>query len=302
MRGQEALVRLEIENFDLVLLDSLMPELGGIEVLKEIRMHPVLKQIPVMIISGLDESESVARSIELGADDYVPSPLDPGLLVARIDASLEKRRLRQLEELIMKQIQLEKAHSERLVNAVIPIGISLLKETNYHRLLERILDDAMSLCFADGGTLYLRKGDELHFTLLKNNSHRTELGGNKGPIPYPPLPLHDPETGDANHSLVACHVALSGKSVNIADAYDAEGFDFRGTRAFDEKTGYRSVSFLTAPLKNEDGSVIGVLQLINATNKELDAVIPFDPTLQRSVESLGQLAAAAIERCDEGEV
>ena len=89
------------------------------------------------------------------------------------------------------------------------------------------------------------------------------------------------------------HAALTGRTVNIADAYDAEGFDFSGTRAFDARTGYRSQSFLTVPMKDHDGHVIGVLQLINAKGPD-GAIMAFAPAIQQLVESLASQAAIAL--------
>ena len=68
---------------------------------------------------------------------------------------------------------------------------------------------------------------------------------------------------------------MSGKTVNIADAYAAEGFDFSGTKTFDQKTGYRSTSFLTVPMLDHEGEIIGVLQLINALDRQSGAIVPF---------------------------
>jgi len=298
--GRQVMARLEREDFDLVLLDSLMPGLEGLEILEAIKGSPRWNDLPVIIISGLDEHESVTASIEKRAEDYVSSPFDPGLLIARIEASLAHKRLREKEALFTRQLKLEKEHSERLVNAVIPIGISLLKEKDYHRLMDRVLVEAKDLCHADGGTLYLMKENQLHFVLLKNDSLKIEMDGLQDTAPFPPLNLYDPVTGEPNHSQVACHVALDGLSINIPNAYDVQGYDFQGTRLFDERTGYKSISFLTTPLKNDQGEVIGVLQLINAKNPDLGIVIPFELSLQRSVESLADLAAAAMENTAAG--
>jgi len=295
--GGEALETLARESVDLVLLDSLMPDMGGPETLQAIKARENLRDIPVIMISGLDETEAVAHCIDLGAEDYLSSPFDPVLMAARIDACLENKRLREQEALYLDQLQREKDHSEQLVTLVIPIGISLMQERDFDRLLEKILVGAKGISAADGGTFYLlNKQRELEFVMLRNDSLRIEMGGPSGkPIPFPALKLYDPESGEPNHSQVACHVALTGRSVNIPDAYNAEGFDFHGTKEFDKKTGYRSRSFLTTPLMNEFGKVIGVLQLINAQDSASNDVIPFDPTLQKSIESLAKLAAAALE-------
>ena len=108
------------------------------------------------------------------------------------------------------------------------------------------------------------------------------------------LDLHDPETGEPNHRNVATHVALTGQSVNIPDAYVAEGFDFRGSRAFDAKTGYRSKSFLTVPMRNHEREIIGVLQLINAQDPRSGEIVAFSASDQRLAESLASQAAIAL--------
>lgn len=94
--------------------------------------------------------------------------------------------------------------------------------------------------------------------------------------------------------MVAAYAAITGKTVNIADAYVAQGIDFSGTRQFDARTGYRSQSFLTVPMQNHEGEVIGVLQLINALEPGSGQVVPFSPADQRLAESLASQAAVAL--------
>jgi two-component system cell cycle response regulator len=95
--GRQALERLRTEKFDLVLLDVVMPEMDGYEALERMKADDALRDIPVIMISGLDEIESVVRCIEVGAEDYLPKPFDPVLLRARIGACLEKKWLRDQE-------------------------------------------------------------------------------------------------------------------------------------------------------------------------------------------------------------
>ena len=94
--------------------------------------------------------------------------------------------------------------------------------------------------------------------------------------------------------MVAAYAALTGNTVNIADAYTADGFDFSGTRNIDKKTGYRSKSFLTVPMKNHQGEIIGVLQLINSKHPETGEIVPFSTADQRLAESLASQAAIAL--------
>jgi CheY-like chemotaxis protein len=101
--GREALELLRGRQFDLLLLDVLMPELDGYQVLAELKADPQLRDLPVIMTSALDELDSVVKCVEMGAEDYLTKPINAVLLNARINASLEKKRLRdQQRELISK--------------------------------------------------------------------------------------------------------------------------------------------------------------------------------------------------------
>src|SRR4051812_21249116 len=174
------------------------------------------------------------------------------------------------------------------------IGASLSAERDINRLLESILAAAKTITRADGGTLYrVTEERTLRFEIVRTSSLKYYLGGTTGnPVPFYPIQLY--KDGKPNHSMVAAHAALTGKTVNIPDAYTAEGFDFSGTRAFDAKTGYRSQSFLTVPMRNHDHEIIGVLQLINAHDPSSGEVVAFSPSDQRLAESLASQAAVAL--------
>src|SRR5215208_6616208 len=155
------------------------------------------------------------------------------------------------------------------------IGASLSAERDINRLLESILAAAKTITRADGGTLY-RVAEEktLRLEIVRTSSLKYYLGGTTGnPVPFYPIQMY--KDGKPNHSMVAAHAAITGKTVNIADAYVAEGFDFTGTRAFDNKTGYRSKSFLTVPMRNHENEIIGVLQLINAQDPKSGQIAGF---------------------------
>ncbi len=175
------------------------------------------------------------------------------------------------------------------------IGASLSAERDINRLLETILTAAKSITRADGGTLYrLTEDRTLRFEILRTSSLKYYLGGTTGnAVPFYPIHLIGKD-GKPNHSMVAAYAALTGKTVNIADAYLADGFDFTGTRNFDKKTGYRSKSFLTVPMANHDNEIIGVLQLINAQDPKTGEIVPFSPSDQRLAESLASQAAIAL--------
>jgi len=176
------------------------------------------------------------------------------------------------------------------------IGAALSRERDIDKLLENILLAAKAITHADGGTLYrvTEDGLSLRFEIMRTDSLAITMGGTSGnPIPFPPLPLRT-EAGEDNNSMVAAYAAIHQETVNIADAYEAEGFDFTGTRKFDERTGYRSQSFLTVPMKNHENAVIGVLQLINSIEPGTKNVVPFSAADQRLAESLASQAAVAL--------
>jgi DNA-binding response OmpR family regulator len=95
--GNQALAMLQREGFDLVLLDIMMPEVDGYQVLEQMKSDPALNHLPVLLLSARDDLESVVRGIAMGAEDYLPKPFNPVLLRARIGACLEKKRLRDQE-------------------------------------------------------------------------------------------------------------------------------------------------------------------------------------------------------------
>jgi HD-GYP domain-containing protein (c-di-GMP phosphodiesterase class II) len=178
------------------------------------------------------------------------------------------------------------------------LGTLLSAERDQQTLLESFLLGAKSLTNADGGTLYTiddsRNPKALNFEIVRTDSLGLRWGGPNGdPIQFPPVPLFDYD-GRPNHQTVVAHAVLSEKTVVIDDAYAAEGFDFSGTRKFDKQSGYRSQSFLVAPLKDHDGHTIGALQLINRQREGTKEVIPFNETDQQIVESLASQAAVSM--------
>jgi HD-GYP domain-containing protein (c-di-GMP phosphodiesterase class II) len=176
------------------------------------------------------------------------------------------------------------------------VGISLSKEKDTNRLLEAILVAAKKITNADGGTLYRVDTESglVHFEILRTDSLNIAMGGTTGvEVPFYPVRLYS-EDGTPNNSMVVAYSVLQDETVNIADAYAADGFDFTGTKNFDRKTGYRSKSFLTVPMKNHEDEVIGVLQLINAKHRVSGEIVAFSEADQHLAESLASQAAVAL--------
>ncbi len=175
------------------------------------------------------------------------------------------------------------------------IGVALSKETDTNRLLEAILVAAQNITNADGGTLYrMTEERTLKFEIMRNDTLQIAMGGTTGvEIPFYPVHLFDKDAVPIK-SMVAAYAVHHDQSVNIADAYTEEGFDFSGTKNFDKKTGYRSKSFLTVPMKNHENEIIGVLQLLNAKNPASGVVTAFSKEAQQLAESLASQAAIAL--------
>src|SRR5215831_1067124 len=132
--GRQALDKLQGECFDLVLLDVEMPEMDGYQVLEHLRAHPRLRDIPVIMISAVEELESVVKCIELGAQDYLPKPFNPVLLHARISACLEKKRLRDQEIAYLQ-------HVSRVIDAAVAVEANTFNPESLEEVARR--EDAL---------------------------------------------------------------------------------------------------------------------------------------------------------------
>jgi GAF domain-containing protein len=177
---------------------------------------------------------------------------------------------------------------------LIDIGIALSAEKDSDRLMETILLEAKDIGRADGGTLYIRnREDKLVFTIVRTDSLGIAQGGTTGEeITLPAVNMYLDD--EPNLKNLVSYAANTGDTINLADAYATTDFDLTGTKKFDEATGYHSCSFLTVPLKNNTGRVIGVLQLLNSINDAGD-VCAFSEETQPLIEALASQAAVSLE-------
>jgi HD-GYP domain-containing protein (c-di-GMP phosphodiesterase class II) len=202
-----------------------------------------------------------------------------------------------LADLVVREVREFSEGQGNHLYELVKIGLGLSSEKNIDRLLERIVREARHFTNADGGTLYIMEDGRqaLDFAIVQNDSLGVCMGGSGEVISWPPVPLRQENKGE-NHRNVSAHCALTGEPVNISDVYDAEGYDFQGTRDFDASTGYRSRSMLVIPLRDHEDEVIGVLQLLNAKDRETGAVVPFPEHEVGMVMSLASQAAIALTK------
>ena len=118
--GREAMEKLRQTPFDLILLDIQMPEMNGYQVLEAVKADPALRHIPIIVVSAVNEIDSVARCVQLGADDYLFKPFNAVLLKARVTASLENKRLRDRERQVLAELRAEKEKTESLLHSIFP--------------------------------------------------------------------------------------------------------------------------------------------------------------------------------------
>jgi class 3 adenylate cyclase len=145
--GEEALVQLRRHPVDLVLLDVLMPRMTGREVLRVMKADASLRHLPVILISGLDDIDSLVDGIEGGAEDYLTKPFDPVLLRARIGASLERKRLRDSEQDLLRRVREEQQKSETLLLNILPPTIAERLKSGESTIVDTFA--GVSVLFAD---------------------------------------------------------------------------------------------------------------------------------------------------------
>lgn len=204
-------------------------------------------------------------------------------------------RLDKLLKTVVSEVKLYAEDQIRHIKMGADIGNALSVHSDINILFEKIVDHARAMSNADGGTLFTmdKERKNIQFRILQNMSMGIRMGGTSDyEITLPDIPLYI--EGERNYSNVASYVAITGKTVNIADMYDYKGFDFSGTRRYDQTTGYQSKSLLVTPLKDHENKIIGVLQLLNAQDPQTGRVVRFSPEYEEMIKSLASQAAVAL--------
>ena len=291
LAGAEKLAR--ERAFDVVLLDmSLKDQCSNPE--EFFSRWKAQVPTPVIVTGQAKDIDLLTDCVSKGAADYLLLPTNATLLKARIWSHLQRKRLQEQALTSLHAFNEVEKLADDLRLVILPLGISLSVEKDFSRLIERFVEKAMDLCNADAGTMFMRTDDEkLHYVVVRVTSLDLVYGGTSGEeVPFADLPLYDAQDAPILEN-VATFAVHEEQPVNIADIYDEIVFDFSGTKEFDARNGYRSVSCLTVPLRT--GRVLGVLQLRNARDPETGEIVPFGVYQQLVAESLASQAAVALQ-------
>ncbi|HUE96500.1 MAG TPA: adenylate/guanylate cyclase domain-containing protein [Longimicrobiaceae bacterium] len=262
--GADALAMLRAEPFDLVLLDLLMPRMTGQELLQHLKGDADLRHLPVVVLSAVNDLDTIAACIQMGADDYLPRPFNQTILNARIRACLERKRLHDLDALAHREVltlseklevRVQEATSEvyttneqlrrhlRELTGMIDVARSIISVLDLDPLLVGIMELSKEVMNAEASSLLIMdpEAGNLRFLVATGKAGEAMRGGTV-------------ELGRG----IAGYVGKTGESLLIPDAYQDPRFD----PSYDQRTGFRTRSILTVPLRTNEG-VIGVVQVMN---------------------------------------
>ncbi|MBI3268878.1 MAG: response regulator [Planctomycetes bacterium] len=291
--GLQALEKLAGRAYALVLLDIRMPRLDGFDVLERMKANAELRRIPVVVISAVGEVDSIARCLELGADDYLTKPFDATILRARIAACLERKRLREQEQSLLCEVQSLNAGLQRRVDeatrdlrsqaealechvreltALSRVSIAINSAMDMGTVLGLIMDLSREVMGAEASSLLMvdKAAGKLRFHVARGSAAEA-------------LREHTVELGQG----IAGWVAATGRPLLIPDAYEDSRFD----PSHDRQSGFRTRSLVTVPIRGErEQAVVGVVQVINKVGGGA-----FDLDGLRLFQSFAGMAGVALE-------
>lgn len=238
--------------------------------------------LPIVMLIDSTQVTSQESAFVTGVDDVLELPLSVRSASLRLGNLFDRSTLVRANNAIRRDAD---AHTAQL-DMLIENGMMMSMERSSGNLFRHMLVEGQRLLQCDGATLYLITPAR---TLRFAERTRADV------LPVQEIPLNDPATGEPNDRYVAVHVALHNRTVLIDNLYSETRFDLSGTKDFDHRSGYRTVSLLTVPLAPRNGDVIGVMQFMNAIDPVNGAVIPFRPEMLKLIEALGGQAAVALD-------
>ncbi|MBB1074751.1 response regulator [Rhodoferax sp. 4810] len=284
--SQQVLPMLHSEPFDLLVLDADMPGIDGVALTGLIRREFSEARLPVLVITASTDKETRNRALASGANDYLSKPVDSVETALRVRNLLNIRNIYKRQQATEQELEHKVKTRTAKLDMLIKNGIMMSMEHDRTTLLDQLLQESRKLLHCDGATLYLVTDDNtLRF------AHRTR----DDRLPAEEISLFNFDTGLPEERFVSTYVALHNLPVLIDDVALETRFDLSGTRQFDEKTGYKTISLLTVPMASITGDVMGVLQFFNALHPQTGAVIPFDTDTLGLVQALAAQAVVALD-------
>jgi response regulator RpfG family c-di-GMP phosphodiesterase len=280
---------LESGSFDLILLDMKMPHLDGLDVIQLVRQKFSGAELPILVITGAESTDTRNAALQAGANDYLAKPIDPIEMSLRAKNLLSIRIIHKANLAIQDNLEREVEARTAKLDMLIENGLLMAMTRERSTLVRHTLFEGQRLLHCDAASMY---------AVTDNKTLSFVMRTREDPIVASEIPLYDVDTGLPNERHVSTCCALRRKSVLIDDVYQEAAFDLSGTRSFDAHSGYRTVSMLTVPMAPRGGEVVGVLQFINKLDPDTGAIIPFPPDLVPLVEALAAQAAVTLDNLE----
>ncbi|CAN5875765.1 hypothetical protein BH11PSE8_BH11PSE8_20640 [soil metagenome] len=285
-RSDEVPALLAKASWDAIVIDEVEPCASTLTLTRSLRLMFPLSELPVLVLGSESASTDGGPILRAGANDWVARPIDPAEIVRRVAALADSGRLRRSQVAEQRHFRRQLETRTASLNGLIETGLMMSMQRDRGKLLRQLLDEARRMLDCDGATMYM---------VTEEKTLRFELRTRDDELPKTQIPLVDPDTGRPNEKYVSVYTAVRNQSVLIDDVYSESRFDLRGTRAFDAASGYRTVSMLSVPIAPRGGEAIGVLQFMNAFDRDTRHVVPFAPEMVGLVEALAAQAAVALD-------
>jgi HD-GYP domain-containing protein (c-di-GMP phosphodiesterase class II)/DNA-binding response OmpR family regulator len=284
---QEALAQIDRGDWDVVVLDAQSAFDAAMALATAIRARYPATVLPLVVLGAPGGDQQ--QAFDAGASDWITCPADAVEVGRRLSTLAELRRLRRKSAMEHTRFGAELSSRSLRLNGLIETCIAMSMSRDRTALLQQLLGEGRHLLNCDGGTMYM---------VTDHGTLRFELRTRSDSLPAVEIPMHDPDTGGPNENYVSVYTALHNRAIRIDDVYAETRFDLSGTRAFDEASGYRTVSMLTVPIAPRGGSPIGVLQFMNAIDPSTGAIVPFDVEAGALVEALAAQTAVALDNME----
>ena len=282
--GKEGLELFKKNKIDFIITDICMPEMTGFEMLKHIEQ--IKSNIPVVVITAHEENKYYKEVINYNVKGFISKPFSLSKLV---DLFLK----------IVAVIKIEQEKQEKLIylkevkSQLNDIGYKISMEKNSNNILKTIIEGAVKLSKADGGTLYLynKETDSLDFKIAINQTLNMNYNSfdKAEQFNFAPLKFRD-EDNNLNDKNISIISAVEKRLLNLNNIYESDEFNFEGVKSFDTFYKYKTKSMLVIPLINIENELFGVIQLVNKTNdNKIDSFRDEDELLLTSLSAIATI-------------